>query len=150
VARSTLTQLCRAAKDLGFKEGRELLQTEFNARQAVEKLAAERKAALTAAGLPLPEAEASAILAVRSVTTRSAPRPRRASRPSRRWAGFADGTAGHQALLSANPVFDGRHRTECGPWRCIRPRCEMPMELHCVNMSTFKPMNDCVAEGVTA
>jgi hypothetical protein len=63
VAKNTVSQLCSAAKDLGLKEGREQLQTELNARQAGEKLAADRKTALTAAGLPLPEAEAAAILA---------------------------------------------------------------------------------------
>ena len=63
VAKSTVSQLCSAAKDLGLKEGRAQLQTEVDARQAGEKLASERKTALTAAGLPLPEAEAAAILA---------------------------------------------------------------------------------------
>jgi hypothetical protein len=57
VAKTTVDQLCSAAKDLGIKEGRAAEKADAEARLAAEKLATERTAALTQAGLPLPEAE---------------------------------------------------------------------------------------------
>jgi len=62
VPKTTVDQLCSAAKDLGIKEGRAAEKAEAEARLAAEKLATERTAALTQAGLPLPEAEVAAIL----------------------------------------------------------------------------------------
>jgi hypothetical protein len=57
VPKTTVDQLCSAAKDLGIKEGRAAEAADAAARVAAEKLATERTAALTTAGLPLPEAE---------------------------------------------------------------------------------------------
>ena len=57
VPKTTVDQLCSAAKDLGIKEGRAAEKADAEARVAAEKLATERTAALTQAGLPLPEAE---------------------------------------------------------------------------------------------
>jgi len=57
VPKTTVDQLCSAAKDLGIKEGRAAEKADAEARMAAEKLATERTTALTQAGLPLPEAE---------------------------------------------------------------------------------------------
>jgi len=62
VTKTTVDQLCSAAKDLGIKEGRASLQSELDARLAGDKLASDRTAALTAAGIPLPESEVAAVL----------------------------------------------------------------------------------------
>jgi len=57
VPKTTVDQLCSAAKDLGVKEGRAAEQADAAALLAAEKLATDRTAALTTAGLPLPEAD---------------------------------------------------------------------------------------------
>ena len=62
VPKASVDQLCSAAKLLGATEGRAALQAEIAAQAARDKLATDRTAALTTAGLPLPDAEQSAIL----------------------------------------------------------------------------------------
>lgn len=62
VPKTTVDQLCSAAKDLGIKEGRAAEKADAAALVAAEKLATDRTAALTTAGLPLPEPEVAAIL----------------------------------------------------------------------------------------
>jgi hypothetical protein len=60
--RAQVNSLCSAAKDLGIAEGRKLVEDELAAKAAADKLVADRKAALTTAGLPLPEATVEAVL----------------------------------------------------------------------------------------
>jgi hypothetical protein len=62
IARTQVNSLCSAAKAMGIEEGRKALAEEVAAKEAVEKLVGERKAALTTAGLPLPEAQVEAVL----------------------------------------------------------------------------------------
>ena len=57
VPKAKVDQLCSAAKFLGATEGRAALQAELDAKLAGDKLVTDRTAALTTAGLPLPEAE---------------------------------------------------------------------------------------------
>jgi hypothetical protein len=57
VPKDKVDQLCSAAKSLGATEGRAALQAELDARLAGDKLATDRTAALTTAGLPLPDTE---------------------------------------------------------------------------------------------
>ena len=57
VPKASVDQLCSAAKLLGATEGRAALQAEMATQVAADKLATDRKAALTTAGLPLPDAE---------------------------------------------------------------------------------------------
>ncbi|MGA3265503.1 MAG: hypothetical protein ABSE16_01620 [Verrucomicrobiota bacterium] len=62
VPKATVDQLCSAAKVAGISEGRTQVEQEQAAKLLAEKTAGERKAALTTAGLPLPDADAEAIL----------------------------------------------------------------------------------------
>jgi hypothetical protein len=62
VPKATVTQLCSAAKELGLKEGRTARDGELAVERAADTLAVTRRAALTQAGIPLPEAEVEAIL----------------------------------------------------------------------------------------
>jgi len=62
VPKDKVDQLCSAAKSLGATEGRAALQAELDARLAGDKLATDRMAALTTAGLPVPDADQTAIL----------------------------------------------------------------------------------------
>jgi hypothetical protein len=62
VPKDKVDQLCSAAKSLGATEGRAALQAELDAKLAGDKLVTDRTAALTTAGLPLPEADQTAIL----------------------------------------------------------------------------------------
>ena len=62
VPKDKVDQLCSAAKSLGATEGRAALQAELDARLAGDKLATDRTAALTTAGLPVPDADQTAIL----------------------------------------------------------------------------------------
>ena len=62
VPKDKVDQLCSAAKSLGATEGRAALQAELDAKTAGDKLVTDRTAALTTAGLPLPEADQAAIL----------------------------------------------------------------------------------------
>jgi hypothetical protein len=62
VPKETVNQLCSAAKDLGLKEGRTARDGELAVEKAADALAVTRRAALTQAGIPLPEAEVEAIL----------------------------------------------------------------------------------------
>ena len=62
VPKASVDQLCSAAKMLGATEGRAALQAELEAKTAGDKLVTDRTAALTTAGLPLPEPDQAAIL----------------------------------------------------------------------------------------
>jgi hypothetical protein len=62
VPKDKVDQLCSAAKSLGATEGRAALQAELDAKLAGDKLATDRTATLTTAGLPVPDADQAAIL----------------------------------------------------------------------------------------
>ena len=62
VPKDKVDQLCSAAKSLGATEGRAALQAELDAKLAGDKLATDRTATRTTAGLPVPDADQAAIL----------------------------------------------------------------------------------------
>ena len=62
VPKATVDQLCSAAKTLGITEGRNAVQAEQAAAAAAAQIATDRTAALTTAGLPLPEGDVARVL----------------------------------------------------------------------------------------
>ena len=62
VPKSTVEQLCSAAKALGISEGRTAVELEHAAEVAAAQLQATRATALTTAGLPLPDASVASVL----------------------------------------------------------------------------------------
>jgi hypothetical protein len=55
VEKETHTQLCTAAKDLGFKEGEKKVRDEITAKEARKSLINTRRASLQTCGLPVPD-----------------------------------------------------------------------------------------------